>query len=568
MRRFSTLLLAAAAAALAVAPAANAYIPKDASFTNAYFPSADGTQLHADVLRPKGIAATAKTPVILSIGPYFNHTGQTGASDGAYDPSATEPNERFKDMMEEGHVFQKGYSVVNVDLRGFGGSAGCNDFGGVGEQADVKAAVEWASSQAWSTGKVGMWGKSYDGWTEVMGLATKPKGLAAAVIMSPIIDGYRTLYMNGVHYATGWYATPAVYQADDATPGSPSDDPAYTQGWVMGTNPVCYGQNILEQNLEIDKDTTGFWRSRDLVPRASSSSVPVLWSHGFDDANTKPNNFLDVYSRLSGPKRAWFGQYTHQRPQDKYGKGLSVTGREGFIDEAMRWFDRYLKGDQSAPVEKDPPVEVEDGGLQKYRAEAAWPPADGVTARMPLKDGTITDQQGNDGETGPGDGLWSISQTLTRDVHLAGVPKIRFTAVTSSPRMNTFAILYDVNEKNQARLVTRGAYAVKAPQDSPWYELYPQDWTFKPGHRIALLMANSDDGWFTPPPTQQTATVSQAELTFPVLTKVHDKFLPSLPSQFERSRGAPFAVPADALKNGTVTADLPPRATAAKRRGR
>jgi hypothetical protein len=81
-------------------------------------------------------------------------------------------------------------------------------------------------------------------------------------------------------------------------------------------------------------------------------------------------------------------------------------------------------------------------------------------------------------------------------------------------------------------------------------------------------MANSDDGWFTPPPTQQTATVSQAELTFPVLTKVHDKFLPSLPSQFERSRGAPFAVPADALKNGTVTADLPPRATAAKRRGR
>src|SRR5437868_11008158 len=102
MRRFSTLLLAAVAAALAVAPAANAYIPKDATVTSAYFPSADGTMLHADVFRPKGLPTSVKTPVILSIGPYFNHTGQTGVSDGAYDPTATEPNDRFKDMIEEG----------------------------------------------------------------------------------------------------------------------------------------------------------------------------------------------------------------------------------------------------------------------------------------------------------------------------------------------------------------------------------------------------------------------------------------------------------------------------------
>ena len=72
-------------------------------------------------------------------------------ADGAYDPTATEPNERFKDMIEEGHVFQRGYSVVFADLRGFGASSGCNDFGGVGEQADVKAAVEWAASQPWSS---------------------------------------------------------------------------------------------------------------------------------------------------------------------------------------------------------------------------------------------------------------------------------------------------------------------------------------------------------------------------------------------------------------------------------
>ena len=68
-----------------------------------------------------------------------------------------------------------------------------------------------------------MWGKCYDGWTQVMALAAKPKGLAAVVIQSPIIDGYRTLYMNGVHYDSGWYATPALYQGIDATAAAALD---------------------------------------------------------------------------------------------------------------------------------------------------------------------------------------------------------------------------------------------------------------------------------------------------------------------------------------------------------
>ena len=105
---------------------------------------------------------------------------------------------------------------------------------------DVKAAVEWAARQPWSTGKVGLWGKSYDGWTGVMGLATKPKGLAAAVILSPIIDGYRTLYMNGVHYDSGWYGTPALYQGIDAHPPSVFDSPEYFAGAALGFNPACY----------------------------------------------------------------------------------------------------------------------------------------------------------------------------------------------------------------------------------------------------------------------------------------------------------------------------------------
>jgi predicted acyl esterase len=554
MRRFTLSLAAAGALALAAAPGAFAYIPENATHENVYFPSGDGTQLHADVFKPKNLPDGTKTPVILSIGPYFNHTGSTGAAGADYDPTHAEPNERFKDLIDEGKPLEKGYTLVFADLRGFGASNGCNDFGGPGEQADVKAAVEWAASQPWSTGKVGMWGKSYDGWTQVMGLATKPKGLAAAIIQAPIIDGYRTLYQNGVHYDTGWYVTPGLYQSIDVAPGSPFDDPNYFLNSALGTNPACYGLNIAQQTGNIDRDN-GFWRSRNLVPRTAGSKVPVLWSHGFVDANTKPDNFVDVWSQMAGPKHAWFGQYPHIRPQDKDARGKSLTGREGFIDEAMRWLDKYVAG-KNVSVDGDPTVTVEDGGLQKYRAEEAWPPTDSATATIPLKGGDVTDQPGNDGETGPGDGIWSVTAPLAKPVHLSGVPKLRVHVETSAQRANLFAIVYDINSKNQARAVTRAAYAVKGPQETAVFELYPQDWTFKPGNRIGVLFAESDDGWYTPPPSLQTLTLSEGELTFPALTKERTKFLEATPSAFERSRGAGFAVPAEALAE-PVSGDFP-----------
>ena len=114
-----------------------------------------------------------------------------------------------------------------VDLRGFGGSSGCLDWGGPGEQSDVKAAVEWAASQPWSTGHVGMYGKSYDGVTGLMGVALKPAGLDAVVSQEPVYDMYRYLYSNRVRFSNS-FLTPALYTAIDATPGSIQDDPATT----------------------------------------------------------------------------------------------------------------------------------------------------------------------------------------------------------------------------------------------------------------------------------------------------------------------------------------------------
>ena len=158
--------------------------------------------LHADLLRPEAVG-DAKTPVILMIGPYFGHSGQLGAVGAAplvggepYDPVGPSegPSARFHDLINGAKLIERGYSVLMVDLRGFGGSTGCLDWAGPGEQADVVAAVEWAASQEWSTGKVGMYGKSYDAVTGLAGAARTSRGPRAVVAQEPVYDMYRYLY--------------------------------------------------------------------------------------------------------------------------------------------------------------------------------------------------------------------------------------------------------------------------------------------------------------------------------------------------------------------------------------
>src|SRR5580765_8562274 len=139
--RMVTSVLVAVTAALALsAGTASAATRADADWSEAYITAGDGvTQLHADILRPKGLAANVKTPVVLTVSPYTNHAGQTALD---YDPSASGPSSRFFDMLDVTGLLTKGYTYVMVDLPGEGGSGGCNDWGGAREQEAVRAAVE------------------------------------------------------------------------------------------------------------------------------------------------------------------------------------------------------------------------------------------------------------------------------------------------------------------------------------------------------------------------------------------------------------------------------------------
>lgn len=507
------LALTLAASALVAAPASAAPHP-DADYTEAYFPMGDGlTTLHADVLRPKGLTDADKTPVILAVTPYGNHSGST--DDLQF--TARGPNERFYDFLNLSGALKKGYTYVQADLPGFGGSGGCNDWGGNREQMAVKASVEWAASQPWSTGKVALLGKSYDGWTGLMGISQRPEGLAAVISLEPVFAGYRYLYNNGVRFLNS-VATPALFQVIDAKPGTTNDTAQYhtngaPQAW-------CYGVNIGLQ--QIDDPNDPFWRERDLLISSTGEETPLFLTQGFLERNTKPDGAFDYWNVLAGTEhRAWFGQFDHCRAWETSnacgssgggGGNRLAVGRAGFIDEVMSFLDEHLKGIE--PAEELPTVAVQDN-RGRYRAETQWPPEDMSMYWSDLNLGSYEDSPTSNQQ------IWSFTEPLPHDVWLSGEPVVKVQVETDHPRANIVADVFDVFPDGRARLINRGTYLLRpAGNQFATFELYGQDWRIPAGHRIGVVLAKQDaasGGFWVHAPTGGTVQVQQARIGLPFL---------------------------------------------------
>ncbi|CAA9531118.1 MAG: hypothetical protein AVDCRST_MAG85-3685, partial [uncultured Solirubrobacteraceae bacterium] len=477
-RRLSLLLIAVSALLCALAaPASAEEVPAGYTYEEAWFTAHDGVQLHAGVFLPADRKPGEKHPTIMVIGPYTApNNGVTGAVSGG--PNSEGPVIRFPELFKDAKILENRWAYVQVDARGFGGSGGCFEYYGPNEMKDTGTSVDWAASQPWSTGKVATWGKSYDGADSLLAVAARPKGLAAAVIQAPGLSAYTALWHQRVHYATGRYGTTPLYTVDDLTPpqnGSTITSPEYALAAVdaFKQNPTCRTDAMALMNTERNRDS-GFWKDREPYKLAAGATTPVLWTHGFFDANTKPVH-LDVWNALKGVKHAWFGQFTHVRGHEP------EVGRKGFLEESMRFLDEHVRG--VAPAQQDPAVTIQEGnGSGRWRAEEQWPPADAQTWRLPLKGGEYTNGPGNTGDgSGAGNGLWTLTKPLPHALHLAGEPAVDAQVFGDNvPDVNVVAHLYDVDPKGQARLVNRGATAATSPQFSDLsFSLYPQDWVFQ-----------------------------------------------------------------------------------------
>lgn len=557
--------------ALSPAPTAAADpVPPGYAWSEHYFRSKDGTRLHADVFTPQDLGRRERTPVALVVSPYFGTSSTNEGSGIPPDPTARGPRlpVYYRDITRR--LLDRRYTLVQVTLRGFGASEGCNDFGGRGEQADAEAAVEWAARRRWSNGRVGTFGISYDGYTQVMNLANRPKGLVAAVIMAPVISGYRAMYMNRNLYFPFGPQLPFFYEYLALLPPSLQSDPEQWAHAAAGTlqRPGCPLDKLPQSDPDPRSD---YWRERDLVARARRSRVPVLWAHGFLDANAKPDNFLPVWGRLRGPKRAWLGQFDHWPPGGPGRGGAEFTGRDGFADQAADWLDAYVARDRRAlrRVRRQVRVEVQRGD-GRWRAESSWPPRDARPVALRVAPGSYQDQPGNDGETRAGCleseyrcyppfrrgvGTWTFTRPLRHAAHLAGAPRLAVRVVSQAPDVNLVALLYDISPVNRATLISRGAFVV--PRSGRYsFRLYPQDWRLRRGHRVGLLISGADDWWFSPGMTYTTVRVTGGRLKLPFLGCRRRRALDGGPSQAMARRG-PFEVPAASVAAGTVRGGLP-----------
>lgn len=553
-----------AAATLCAPLAAHAdSVPADARWQEHTIRSEDGTRLHADVFRPRDQPHNGRTPVVVIVSPYLSPAGSSSSERPTILPY-------YRDLFDV--AFQRGYSIVQVALRGQGGSRGCPDLGGRGEQGDAQAAVEWAASRDWSTGRVGMWGLSYDGFTQIMNLANRPRGLRAAVIMGPAIDQYRVAFMNGVPYARGQLIAPYYHGLSLVPPAllPPSERPGFDAG--PPSDPLCLGHLArLQRETSVADPDTPFWRQRNFISRAARSRVAVLWTHGFFDEQTYASSFMPVWRRLKGPHRAWFGQFPHVVAGEAENGHPETLGRSGFTAEAMHWLDRYVKGEpeRRARVKRDPPTEIQEGSAGGWRPEARWPPRDARYVRLAVLPGAYADTAGNKAYPGcfrvelncppgpSGVGSWSITQTLPYPVHFAGVPKLTVRVAPAARNANLVAMLYDIDEQGSAAFISRGARLL--PRSGTYaFALYPQDWRLEQGHRLGLLLSGADDMWFAPRHTGATVTVERASLRLPFLRRSRHRSLKGGPSQTVAQR-VTFSAEAAIAAGRVITVRLPPR---------
>ena len=164
----------------------------------------DGTVLRVNVFRPK---EGGPFPVIMSAHPYGKDKipAKTRSGRGVPLQSRLLPQPHpvrisaytSWEAPDPNVWVREGYAVVNADLRGGGTSEGVGDLFSDEEAQDYYDLIEWAGTQAWSTGRVGLDGVSYLAISQYKAAALQPPHLAAICPWEGLSDVYRDFARPG-----------------------------------------------------------------------------------------------------------------------------------------------------------------------------------------------------------------------------------------------------------------------------------------------------------------------------------------------------------------------------------
>ncbi len=427
-----------------------------------------GCRLSARIWLPED-AGDAPVPAILEYLPYRKRDGTCA-----------------RDALTHPYLAARGYACVRVDMRGNGDSEGLmEDEYTQAELDDAVEVINWLAAQPWCSGSVGMMGISWGGFNSLQVAAMQPEPLKAIITLCSTADRYA----DDIHYKggcllnenLGWGATMWAYS-------SRAPDPALRQeNWREMWLERLEAEPFLPATWLQHQARDAYWQHGSVCEDYSAIKAATLAVGGWGDAykNTVPT----LVENLSAPVKGINGPWVH-----KYPHFAVPEPRIGFLQEALRWWDHWLKGIDTG-VDKDPDYRAylmdgvrpatwyserpgrwiaEDKGATSHLAVETLHLSDaGLGAPGPLMQ-TVASPQDTGMEAGEYCAIWLgpelpgdqrsddarsacfDSAPLAADMDIVGAPKIRLRLSADRPQAQIAVRLNHLHPDGASTRITYG----------------------------------------------------------------------------------------------------------------
>jgi uncharacterized protein len=435
----------------------------------------DGLAVRADVYRP---ITDGEYPVLLSYGPYGKWLHFEDGYETAWRRMAeTHPDvvtgstNKYQswEIVDPEKWVPDGYVCVRVDSRGCGRSPGYVELWSPREARDFARCIEWAGTQPWSNGKVGLTGISYYAMNQWQVACLKPKHLAALCVWEGAADFYRDVSHHGGILCTflqNWYDMQVkTVQHGVGTKGHRSRmngdwvaGPPTLTAEALGANRFDFGKVAFEHALDDE-----FWQA--MSPDWSKVDTPLLSAANWGGQGLHPRGNFEGFTQTAA-KQKWLEahgieHWTHFYTD--YGRTLQ-----------KRFFDHFLKGAANG-WDQGPRVRLQVRHVDRFveRHEDDWPiprtqwtkfhlepTTHGLSATPPRATGTVA-------FAALGDGVTFVTEPLAQETEITGPIAARLQVSSSTADADLFLVLR-VFTPDFKEIVFQGALDPHTPVAQGW----------------------------------------------------------------------------------------------------
>jgi predicted acyl esterase len=365
-----------------------------------------------------------------------------------------------------------GYAVVVLDARGTGKSPGFYEMMAPLQTREYYDAIEWAGTQSWSNGKVGLLGVSYLAIKQWQVAALQPPHLAAIIPWEGMFDHYRDFYRHGGIYSSFflkllWDSQIATNQNGNAsTPYRDRFTGAASTGDPIGPQLLSGNlANVYKAGLEHPFDDAYFTAR---TPIAERIEVPVLSAGNWGGLGLHMRGNIEAFERVAS-RQKWLEMHTDTHFASMYLPDAVALQK--------RFFDYFLKGEDNG-WDRQPPLilTIRDPRGPIRRNENEWPLARTQWTRYYLnpeagilcKDAPAVAHKMDYDALGPG--LTLSSAPFDIDTEFTGPVAAKLFVSTSTTDMDLFVTLR-VFDPTGNEVTFVGANDPKAPVSQGWLRI-------------------------------------------------------------------------------------------------